>query len=37
MLVAVPSAAFIKMQIDRWVDEREAAQGIVSPEEPPVA
>lgn len=37
MLVAVPSAAFIKMQIDRWVDEREAAQGIVSPEEPPAA
>jgi predicted PurR-regulated permease PerM len=25
MLVAVPTAAFLKVQIDRWVDEREAS------------
>ena len=37
MLVAVPSAAFIKMQIDRWVDEREAKQVVGSSEEPPAA
>lgn len=26
MLIAVPTAAFIKMQIDRWMEEREALQ-----------
>ena len=33
MLVAVPTAAFLKVQIDRWVDEREASLADGGPTE----
>jgi predicted PurR-regulated permease PerM len=36
MLVAVPTAAFLKIQIDRWLDEREhalVAEGIITLED----